>query len=76
MSKNRLIVKGNNSSVLLREVIGSSLTALSGNLVLFIFFSLSFFFLFLSVPLLICGVNFYVLAVFLLLSSFGVGLPA
>ena len=33
MSKNRLIVKGNNLYVLLREVIGSSLTTLSGNLV-------------------------------------------
>ena len=35
MSKNRLIVKGNNLCVLLREVIGSSLTALSGNLFFF-----------------------------------------
>ena len=33
MSKNRLIVKGNNLFVLQREVIESSLTALSGNLV-------------------------------------------
>ena len=32
--QNRLIVKESNLSVLLNEVIGSSLTALSGNLVL------------------------------------------